>query len=1083
VTSHDLQELSPVKRALIEVRQLRARIEQLEREKTEPIAVVGIGCRFPGGGDLETFWNLLRTGGDAISEVPAERWNIDAFYDADPGAIGKMYTRHGGFLPGMDQFDPHFFGISPREAVSMDPQQRLLLEVAWEALEHAGQAPDALMNTQGGVFIGITAFDYALLHMKLADPACLDMYYGTGTTLSVAAGRLAYWLGLHGPCLAIDTACSSSLVAIHTACQSLRRRECSFALAGGVNLILTPEPTINCSRAHMLSAKGRCRTFDADADGYVRAEGAGIIVLKRLSDAQADHDRVLAVIRGSAVNQDGRSSGLTVPHGPSQQALIREALENASVSADSIDYVEAHGTGTPLGDPIELQALDAVLAGNRQPDRPLLIGSVKTNIGHVEAAAGVAGLIKVVLSLQNAEIPPHLHFKTLNPHASVNQSAISIPTRSVPWPAGDRPRIAGVSGFGFSGTNAHVIVEEAPLPPPTGEAAEDRPLHVLALSAKSDRALDELAARYVDRLRRGDLAFADVCHTANTGRSHFAHRMSVVARSSDEARAALMQAAVSADVPGVKRHSAQSALGDVAFLFTGLGMQYVGMGRRLYETEPTFRETLDLCAAAARPYLDRPLLSVLYPGDGDEGLIARETYSQPCLFAVEYALAALWRSWGIEPAAVLGHSLGEDVAACVAGVFNLEDGLRMIAARGRLMEALPNDGEMAAVFTDESGVRSVIAAHRDAVVVAAVNGPSNIVISGERASVLTCLESFDAAGIRSKRLPTSRAFHSRLMDPILDDIDRAASATTFADPRIPVISNISGRAALPGEISNSAYWSSHVRESVQFGNGIRALWDAGCRYFVEIGPCGSLLSMGRRVLERADTVWVQSLCRERDDWEQILPGVASLYVHGCRIDWNAFDRGRRRSTVTLPTYPFQRDHYWLELDPIDGKPAGVRGTGHSSSDTDASAAAAVFVAELRDALPDERLERLEELLRAALVKVLRVDRSLVANRRQRLMDLGIDSLLAVELRNSVGAGLGLGQRLPATMVFDYPTIEAMAAYLVSQIFRERAVAQDTPEAPPDSLDMFDEPILSAEDLEQYSEEEVEAMLTKRLDRL
>ncbi len=499
-TTSEQTNLSPTKRALLALKEMQSKLDALERAKTEPIAIIGIGCRFPGGADNpEAFWHLLRDGVNAITEVPSDRWDIDAYYDPDPDAPGKMYTRYGGFLGQVDTFDPQFFGISPREAVSLDPQQRLLLEVSWEALENANQVPEQLFSSSTGVFIGICANDYSKVLSRGMTQTPIDAYFGTGNALSVAAGRLSYTLGLTGPSMAVDTACSSSLVAVHLACQSLRSRECDLALVGGVNLLLAPEASINFSKARMMAADGRCKTFDAAADGYVRGEGCGVLVLKRLSAAVADADNILAVIRGSAVNQDGPSGGLTVPSGPSQQAVIRQALDNAGVKSSQVSYVEAHGTGTFLGDPIEVGALGAVFGKERPQDNRLVIGSVKTNIGHLEAAAGIAGLIKVVLSLQHEEIPPHLNFKQPNPHITWDELPAVIPTERMLWPSGERRRLAGVSSFSFSGTNAHIVLEEAPVSEPV-QAEVERPLHLLTLSAKTEEALKQLAGRHEQHL-------------------------------------------------------------------------------------------------------------------------------------------------------------------------------------------------------------------------------------------------------------------------------------------------------------------------------------------------------------------------------------------------------------------------------------------------------------------------------------------------------------------------------------------------------------------------------------------------------
>jgi len=649
--------------------------------KLENIAIIGIGCRFPGAENPESFWHLLSNGLDAITEVPSDRWDIDTFYDPKPASSGKMNTRWGGFLENVAQFDPSFFGISSREAKRMDPQQRLILEVAWEALENAGIAPKKLAGSQTGVFIGISNYDYSFLLAK--DLAHINAYDGTGNAFSIAANRLSYMLNLHGPSVAIDTACSSSLVAVHFACQSLQSGESNLCLVGGVNLILSPEPTITFSQASMMAADGRCKTFDAMADGYVRGEGCGMVVLKRLSDALKDEDNILALIRGCAVNQDGLSNGLTAPNSLSQQAVIRQALENSGVAPSQISYVEVHGTGTSLGDPIEVRSLKAVLMKDRKSDKSCWLGSLKTNIGHLEAAAGIASLIKVVLSLQHRKIPPHLHLKQLNPYISLEDTTFSIPTEGQPW-SSSSTRLAGISSFGFGGTNCHMILEEAPVQMP-GTSDKQRPLHLVTISAKSEKALRELAKKYADFLEAYPETFlADICFTANTGRSHFDQRLAVMAESAVQLRQQLGAFATGGETSGLISGRVTSRKPQkIAFLFTGQGSQYVNMGRQLYETEPTFRTCLEHCNELLHPYLQTPLLEVLYPANGTSTLLNETAYTQPALFALEYSLAELWKSWGIEPTVVMGHSVGEYVAACVAGVFSLEDGLKLIAQRAR----------------------------------------------------------------------------------------------------------------------------------------------------------------------------------------------------------------------------------------------------------------------------------------------------------------------------------------------------------------------------------------------------------------
>ena len=905
--------LTADKQALLALRKMRARIEELERARTEPIAIVGAGCRLPGGVDTpDAFWELLRRGQDAVADVPRERWDVDAFYDPDPDAPGKMYTRRGGFLANVDAFDPRHFGITPREAVSMDPQQRLLLEVTWEALERAGIAPDTLTASDTGVFVGISTNDYGQILLKASDQIDPGMYFGTGNLLNAASGRLSYVLGLQGPCMAIDTACSSSLVAIHLACQSLRSRECRMALAGGANLVLVPEVTVNCCRAKMLAPDGRCKTFDAAADGYVRGEGCGIIVLKRLSDATADGDRILALIRGSAVNQDGRSGGFTAPNELAQRAVIRAALASAGVAPADVSYVEAHGTGTSLGDPIEIHAIAAALSDGRSPDRPLTVGSVKTNVGHLEAAAGVTGLLKVVLALQHEQVPPHLHFRAMNPHIELDGFPLQVPSAAMPWPRGERPRLAGVSSFGFTGTNAHVILEEAPPPAPRADV-QDRPIHLLAISARTENALRELSARYAAHLDTGTEPFGDVCQTAAVARAQFDHRLAVVAATASGARDAL--AAVAADVPSPRARAGKVRSRDegVVFLFTGQGAQYPGMGRELYESQPVFKRAIDQCDEILRGTLERPLLSVLYPAPGEVSPMDDTAYTQPALFAVEFALATLWQSWGIGPSAVLGHSVGEYVAACIAGVMPLDAGLRLIAARARLMQQLPAGGTMAAVLGDEAQVRAAVEGSAGRVSIAALNGPGNTVIAGAAEDVARVIAALGEAGTSAKMLTVSHAFHSRLMDPMLAEFERLAHAVEYAAPKIPFVSNLTGSFVPPGFAFDGSYWRRHAREAVRFAEGITAVRARGERLFLEIGPAPTLSAMGRRVVGDDEAKWLPSLRKGRGDWQQMLESAADLYVNGVAMDWSAFDAPYARRKADLPTYPFQRERYWVKV--------------------------------------------------------------------------------------------------------------------------------------------------------------------------
>ena len=677
-----------MQKASQKVAALQSEVRVLKAAQEEPIAIVGMGCRFPQAPNPQAFWELLQRGSDAIREIPSDRWDVDAFYSADLEDEARMYTRQMGALDQVDHFDPAFFGISPREAEFMDPQQRLLLEVCWEALEDAAIAADQLRHSPTGIFVGMSTNDYTLLDSD--GTLDRDHYALLGNMQSVAVGRVAYILGLQGPAIQLDTACSSSLVAIHLACHSLRNGESKLALAGGVNLILAPQMMIRLCLMSALSPTGRCKTFDAAADGYVRGEGCGVVVLKRLSDAVADGDRVLALIPGSAVNHDGPSTRLTAPSEQAQEKLLQQALRNARLTPEAIDYIEAHGTGTSLGDPIEVNTLGTIFG---QRSEPLWVGAVKTNIGHLEAAAGIAGLIKLVLSMQHGMIPPHLHYTDPNPYIDWNRSPVRIPTTLTPWPdkADEGQKVAGVSSFGFSGTNAHVIVATPPLGNPLGAGRAGEGFKVITLSAKSKPALHELAQRYCNYLDTTPaISLADLAYTTNVGRSHLPHRLSILASSSAALQRDLATYGTTQPSPNViegHRAEHQPPL-NIACLFTGQGAQYVGMGRGLYETEPLFRATIERCDEILRQEMDESILPILYPevdGKGDESQINQTTYTQPALFVIEYALAQLWQSWGLEPNVVMGHSIGEIAAACVAGVFSLEDALRLVAVRGRLM--------------------------------------------------------------------------------------------------------------------------------------------------------------------------------------------------------------------------------------------------------------------------------------------------------------------------------------------------------------------------------------------------------------
>jgi acyl transferase domain-containing protein/acyl carrier protein len=894
-------QLSPLKQAVLAIEELQARLTAAEQARNEPIAIIGMGCRFPGANGIASFWKLLETGSDAVREVPESRWKIDDYYDPNPDAPGKMSSRWGGFLDAIDQFDPEFFGISPREATFMDPQQRLLLEVSWEALENAGQSPRDLSACQTGIFVGLTSDEYAQLSYRDGDLSRFNAYFASGTARSIAGGRISYVLGVEGPNMSIDTACSSSLVALHSACMHLRMRECRMALAGGVTIILSPEIGIAFSKAHMMASDGRCKAFDARADGFVRGEGCGVVVLKRLSDALTDGDHILAVIRGSAVNQDGRSSGMTAPNGAAQKAVIRTALKHAGVRPEQIGYVEAHGTGTSLGDPIEAHALAQVLGSGREKENPLIIGSVKTNVGHLEAAAGIAGLIKAVLVLEHEQIPAHLHFQQMNPHIDWGGVPVEIPLRARPWPRSDRRRLAGVSSFGFSGTNAHVVLEEAPQQTPQ-QPQYERPLHLLAVSARSESALRKLGGSYAEALGGAQVPVGDFCFSVNAGRAHFEYRLVVSGSSREELREALLKA-----LPG-RRVVDREGVRPV-FLFPGQGAQYSNMGKQLFESQPVFRSAIEQCAKLLEGELETPLLDVLW--GTSTHLLDQTAYSQPCLFAIEYALSVLWRNWEVEPAAVLGHSVGEYVAACVAGVYSLSDGLKLICRRGRLMQSAGGCGVMSAIRAPESRIREALRGLEQQVSIAAINAPDSVVISGYEEEVKIAEDRLLQAGFTARRLNVSHGFHSPQMNGMRTEFEEVVREIKFQLPQMRIISSVTGRAVSGNEMSQPAYWRRQVSEPVLYRAAIETLRESGDMVFLEVGPGTVLTGLGQQCVDVPQAAWLASIRPGRDEWPDMLNSLAQLYVRGADINWSAFDEPFGRRKVPLPTYPFERQRYWI----------------------------------------------------------------------------------------------------------------------------------------------------------------------------
>ncbi|WP_442934777.1 type I polyketide synthase, partial [Micromonospora sp. CPCC 205714] len=955
--------------SLKETERLRAQNRRLTAAAHEPVAIVGMSCRFPGGVSTpEQLWRLVADGVDAIGDFPADRgWNVDELYDPTGERPNTSYVRQGGFLADAAAFDPAFFGISPNEATIMDPQQRLLLECAWEAFERAGIDPGTLRGSRTGVFAGLMYHDYASSH----------------ATGSVASGRVAYALGLEGPAVTVDTACSSSLVALHLAVQALRSGECTLALAGGAAVMATPEAFVEFSRQRGLAPDGRCKSFGAGADGTGWGEGAGFLLVERLTDAQRLGHPVLAVVRGTAVNQDGASNGFFAPNGPAQQRVIRAALASAGVPATEVDVVEAHGTGTTLGDPIEAHALLATYGQERPADRPLWLGSIKSNLGHTQAAAGVAAVIKMVQAMRHGVMPRSLHAEERSPQVDWSSGAVELLTEAREWPADGHPRRAGISSFGLSGTNAHVIVEQAPesAAEPDASTAPPPSLVPWVLSAKSDAAVRELASRFAGvaaHLAPPDLSAA--ARTLVTGRAAFGHRAVVLGADPAELSAGLT--AVAAGKPAPNAVSGVTRAGRLAVLFTGQGAQRLGMGRELYGVFPVFASAFDAVVAELDVHLDRPLREVVW-GD-DEELVRLTGYAQAGLFAVEVALFRLVESWGVRPDFVAGHSIGELAAAHVAGVLSLGDAARLVAARGRLMQALPAGGAMVAVQASEEEVRAALAGPGASVAsykaddvddsaptgtgsavgdgsghgtgavggnghghgvsagnghghgavpangggdgmvaangvgigstagagvdIAAVNGPRSVVISGPEAAVLAAAEHFTNLGRKTTRLRVSHAFHSGLMDPMLDDFRAVAASLAYAEPQLPVVSNLTGALAT-AELTDPEYWVRHVREAVRFADGITALHAAGATTFLELGPDAALTPMIEGILTDDVTI-IPSLRRGHDEHRQALTALAKLHVTGTTVDWTAL-LPQTTGTVDLPTYPFQRQRYWL----------------------------------------------------------------------------------------------------------------------------------------------------------------------------
>ncbi|WP_370594865.1 type I polyketide synthase [Streptomyces griseoviridis] len=1031
MSTHDNTVVEALRASLLENERLRRELTAATDRAGEPIAIVGMVCRLPGGvRSPEDLWELLERGGDGITPFPDDRgWDVERLYDPSPDAPGKSYVREGGFLHDAGDFDARFFGISPREALSTDPQQRLFLEATWEVCERAGIDAHSLRGSNTGVFAGVMYHDYGT--GLASTPAEVEGFQGAGVAGSLVSGRTSYCFGFEGPSVTVDTACSSSLVAVHLAAQSLRAGECDLALAGGVAVMAQPNTFVEFSRQRGLSPDGRCKAFAAAADGTGWSEGLSLLLLERLSDARRNHHPVLAVVRGSAVNSDGASNGLTAPNGPSQERVIKRALAAAGLTVADVDAVEAHGTGTRLGDPIEAQALINTYGRGRSPERPLWLGSLKSNVGHTQAAAGVAGIIKTVLAMRHGTLPRTLHVDEPTPHVDWSAGTVRLLSEARPWPRTGRARRAAVSAFGVSGTNAHIVIEQAPPAPGAGEDTgpaperDDTPVPWV-LSARTPTALAARAEQLVRHVEaHPELDTAALGRALATTRAGLEHRAVLVGGDRAELLAAARR--VGEGKPSPRAVTGKAVPGPLAFLFSGQGSQRPGMGRELYDAFPVFAAAFDEVCEELDARLPRPVREVVLADPASEraALLDRTEFTQPALFAFEVALVRLLASWGIEPDIVAGHSIGELVAAQVAGMLSLSDAAALVAARARLMQALPAGGAMVAVAIGAEQAAEVLAGHEHEMSIAAVNGPASVVLSGVEEPLLALVERLRADGHRTKRLRVSHAFHSPLMEPMREEFTRVARELSFGAPRIPLVSNVTGRLVEPGEPTAPEYWARHVRATVQFDTTVRTLEAEGVRTFLEVGPADTLTAMVQESLTGLGDA-IPALRRGQSETLSLLTALGRLHVRG-----HDLAVAPNRDHIPLPTYPFERKRYWLERTVMPQEDLAV--TPQEPEEEDAvETPEQTLVDRLSERPAEERRKELTQLVIELAAAALGHETTDEFDEETGFFDVGFSSLTAVEVRNRINDLCGL--ETTPMLLFDHPTPAMLAEHLDELLF-------------------------------------------------